>query len=361
MTFDFAKTLSLVKGGLLDHKATWDTYLGENPGWQQTAMVLTGPLILANVVLSTILARIIGGFSYFGYTSNFFAALFGGLVLAALGFVISVFVFNFLAGVFKGTSNFSRAFAAVSLAAIPAWIAGVLGALIPFVGFFIAFAGGIMSLVFMYRIMPLALQVPGEKRMVHFIASLVIIFVLNFFVGSFIGIGGMGSEMSGRTFSTGETTSRSATGFGMFSEIERQGRLMEAANEDVYKPPGNGELTESQVRDYIKVLEKTRAIRDEYTAKTQKLAEEMQAKEAAGEKASVADLARMYSGIGTVVGAGNAEMEVVKTGQGNWAEHSWVKEQLRIAHIQQGDGSDAIAHNYELYKEYEEDLKEYQE
>lgn len=66
MTFYFAKTLSLVKGGLMDHEATWDAYLGESPGWQQTAMVLTEPLLLANVVLSTILARIIGGCSFAG-------------------------------------------------------------------------------------------------------------------------------------------------------------------------------------------------------------------------------------------------------------------------------------------------------
>jgi hypothetical protein len=56
--------------------------------------------------------------------------------------------------------------------------------------------------------------------------------------------------------------------------------------------------------------------------------------------------------------ANNAEMEVVKTGGGNWAEHQWVKEQLRAAAIQQGEGSDALEHNYELYKEYEDELRD---
>ena len=356
MTFDFAKTLSLVKGGLLDHQATWKSYLEENPGWQQTAVVLTGPLILANVVLSIILSRMIGGFAYSGYYSNVFAALFWGLVMAALGFTIAVFVFNFLAGVFKGKSNFSRAFAAVSLAAIPAWVAGVLAALIPFVGFLIALAGGIMSLVFMYRIMPLALGVPDNKRIVHFIASLVVILILNIIVGSIVGVGAMGSTVQRSVFSDGDTATRSIIGAGMIGEIERQSRLMEAATADVFAPPADGELTVAQVRDYIKVLKKTRSIHAEYAKKMQKLSDDMQAKEAAGEKATWADLTRMYSGVGTVVSAGNAEMEVVKTGQGNWAEHSWVKEQLRTARIHQGDGSDAIAHNYELYKKYEEEL-----
>ena len=357
MALDFAKTLSLVKGGLLDHEATWKNYLEESPDWQQTAMVLTGPLILANIVLSVILSRVIGGFSYYGFYSNIFTALFWGLVMAALGFIIAVFVFNFLAGQFKGNSNFSRAFAAVSLAAIPAWIAGVLGALIPYIGFLIALAGGILSLVFMYKIMPLALGVPDEKRTVHFIASQVVIVILNFIIGSIVGVGAMGSAVQSGTFSKDRTTSRSVTGSGILGEFERQGRLMEAAEADVFDPPADGELSKGQVEDYIKVVQKTRAIHEEYAEKMQKFSQEMEAKEKAGEKASPADLSQMYSGIGTVMSANNAEMEVVKTGQGNWAEHLWVKEQLRIARIQQGDGTDAMAHNYKLFKKYEEDLE----
>jgi len=359
MTLDFAKTLSLVKGGLMDHEATWKTYLGENPHWRQTAIVLTGPLILANVVLSVILARIIGSYSYYGYYGNFFAAIIGGLVMAALGFIIAVFVFNFLAGVFKGKSDFSRAFAAVSLAAIPAWIAGVLGALIPFIGFVIALAGGIMSLVFLYKIIPLALGVPDEKRTVHFIVSLVAIFVLNFIVGSFMAVGSIGTNMRSTTFPDQESSSRSNTASGVFGEFERQGRLMEAAQADVYDPPEDGELSEDQVKAYVKVMQKTQIIHEEYAEKMQRLSEKMEAKEKAGESVSVADMTQMYSGIGTTVGAVNAEMEVVKTGQGNWAEHSWVKEQLHTARIHQGDGSDAVLHNYELYQEYEDDLKSF--
>ena len=143
MEFDFAKTISLIKGGLLDHQETWKNYLEENADWQKTATVLTGPLILVNIVLTVIVSRIIGGFSYYGYYGNIFTALFWGLVMAAVGFIIAVFVFNFLAGHFKGESNFSRAFAAVSLAAIPAWVAGVVGAFIPYIGWLISLAGGI--------------------------------------------------------------------------------------------------------------------------------------------------------------------------------------------------------------------------
>ena len=122
MSFDFMKTLKLIQGGLLDHTATWNDYLGTNPGWKDTAIVLTAPLLVANIVLSLIFSRMTGGFASYGYSSNFFMALVMGLIMAAIGFVVAVFVFNFLAGTFKGKPDFNRAFAAVSLAAIPAWI-----------------------------------------------------------------------------------------------------------------------------------------------------------------------------------------------------------------------------------------------
>ncbi len=357
MQYDFSKTLSLTRGGLLDYETTWKNYLAENPGWQKTTVLLTGPLILANVILSVILSRIIGGFDYYGYYSNFFAAIFWGLILACLGFAIAVFTFNFLAGTFKGNSNFARAFAAVSLAAIPAWIAGIVGAAIPYIGFLVSLAGGIISLVFLYKIMPLALHVPDEKRVAHFIASLVVIIVLNFIVGGIVGVGATGNSVPRGTFSGDNTSSRSATGSGVLGAIERQGKLMDEAGADVYDPPADGKLSESQVKDYVKVLKKTRALYADYAAKAQKLSDKMETRDKAGEAPSMADLANLYNGIGTAVSANNAEMEIVKTGGGNWAEHLWIKEQLRIAKIQQGDGPGAIANNYKLYKKYEEELE----
>ncbi len=356
MNFDFAKTLSLIKGGLLDHETTWKSYLEENPTWKQTAMVLAGPLILANIILSVILSRMAGGFSYYSYYGNLFTALFWGLFMGILGFVITVFAFNFLAGQFKGKPDFPRAFAAVSLAAIPSWTAGILAALIPYIGLLIALAGGVISLIFMYKIMPMALNVPDEKRLAHFISSLVSIIILNFVIGSIIGVGAMNSGMHSGALSKGSINSRTTVGSGMLGEFERQGRLMEDAEADTFEPPADGKLSKAQLEKYVKVLQKTRALHEDYAQRMQKFSEDMKAKEAAGEKPSVSDLSQAYAGIGTAMSANNAEMEVVKTGGGNWAEHLWIKEQLRVARIQQGDGSDALEHNYKLYKKYEDEL-----
>ena len=356
MQFDFTKTLTLIKGGLLNHENTWKTYLEDCPDWRQTAVALTGPLIISNVLLSLIFSRLTGGYAVYGYQSGWFSALIAGLVMGAIGFAVVVLVFNFLAGMFKGTANFSRAFAAVSLAFIPAWVAGALAGLIPYLGFLIALAGGIMSLVFLYRIIPLALNVPDDKRTIHYVVSLVAVIVCNMIIGLALGLGNASDQYRSSGYSADDKAGGRTASSGVVGEVDRQAWLVDVSSADRYDPPSDGELDKDQVKDYVSVLRKTRAVHAEYADKMEKLAAEMKAKEEAGESPSMADLGKMYSGAAGVMSVSNAEMEVVKSGGGNWAEHEWVKQQLRIAHIQQGEGSDANAHNYKLYKRYEEEL-----
>jgi hypothetical protein len=314
-------------------------------------------LFVFNVLFSLILSRLTGGYAMYGYQSSWFMALVMGLVMGAIGFFIAVLVFNFLAGTFKGTPDFSRAFAAVSLAAIPAWVAGPVAGLVPYLGFFIAVAGGILSLVFLYKILPLALNVAEEKRAIHFVVSLVVVLICNLVVGYVLGFGGAANQYRGSAYSTTETATGRTASSGMMGEAVRQAELMDAASADRYDPPSDGELDEDQVEEYVSVMRKTRALQAQYADKMEKLAAEMKDKEEAGKSPTMADLGKMYSGAGGLISANNAEMEVVKSGGGNWAEHEWVKQQLRIAQIQQGDGSDANAHNYELYQKYEEELE----
>ena len=354
MKFDFNKTLELIKGGLMSPEATWRSYLAGNPSWQQTLVVLTGPLILANVILGVIFFKLIGGYSAFGVETGFFGMLVRGLVTAAIGFVIAVLVFNFLAGVFKGKADFSRAFAAVSLAAIPAWIAGIVGAAIPWIGGLITLAGMIVTLVFLYKIMPIALQVPEDKRVMHYVVSIILIIVVNVVVGLALNRDAIEAGMNERTFGANERGESAAQAPGMFGEIQRQAELMEAAGNDRYDPPSDGEVSEAQVREVVKVLEKSREIVAEHAARLEEMQKEIEDKD----NPSPADIAKMYQGMGTAMSLHNTEMEVVKTGGGNWAEHQWVKEQLRVARIQRGEGSDAIEHNYALYQEYEEELQD---
>jgi Yip1 domain len=118
-----------------------------------------------------------------------FGAILVGLLAGAISFLVVVFAINLLAGIFQGKPNFSRTFAAISLAAIPAWLAGIVGAVVPWAGPLITLSGAIVTLVFVYKIMPLALEVPDGKRILHFVVSIVVVIVINLATGGTLHVG----------------------------------------------------------------------------------------------------------------------------------------------------------------------------
>lgn len=72
-----------------------------------------------------------------------------------------------------------------------------------------------------------------------------------------------------------------------------------------------------------------------------------------GKEPSLTDI---VGGIGDFTRATSAEQEVVKTAGGNWKEHLWVKNAIETARVQQ-DINDAVAHNYALFQEYQEEIE----
>ena len=75
------------------------------------------------------------------------------------------------------------------------------------------------------------------------------------------------------------------------------------------------------------------------------------------DRVEVAIVGSGIAGMAGVVNIANAEMEVVMTGGGNWAEHQLVREQLHVARIQK-DINAAVEHNYQLYLAFEDELRE---
>ena len=356
MSFDFQKTMTLIKGGLLDHQTTWDSYLSETPDWKKTAITLVGPLVLGSIVLQVIFARLLGGLSLYNYPgTNILVSIIVGLIIATLSFVILTLSFNFLAGKMDGKENFDRCFAAVGLALIPSYVCSTIGSLIPFIGALITLSGFIVSLIFLWKIMPKALQVPEESRTVHFVGALALSFVINIIMNVVLGAWIIGNVAQNSFNDYSDRHSNGNSSGGIFSDFERHGNLIEDAENDRYEPPEDGKVDKKQVETLLANLNKAEAAQERYSERLEKLSEDMENKETP----SLADLGKIYSGIGGAVGAFNAEMEVVKTGDGNWAEHEWVKQQLRIAVIQQGEGSKANEHNFSLYERYQEELSEY--
>lgn len=331
--FDINKTIELIKGGLLEPRATWQSYLAENRGWQDTAVLLTLPLIIVSYVLSGILSLVF---------RRYHLGLGGWLltvVLAIVGIAVTAFIFSYLAGLFKGKNDFNRGLAALSLAAVPAFVGGIIGP-VPFIGWIVSLALGIVSLVFLYQIIPSYLEVPEDKRVIHYVSSLVVSFVAMLLIGTILGFGGiMGMQHGGMAMSGGQPAQT-----GMFGDIQRYADLMDQAEKDHYTPPADSMITEAQMNDYMDVMRKTAAVRQEQMAHLDKLKEKYKDKEP-----TATDLPALSGGVGSVLGAMSAEMEVVMTGKGNWAEHQWVAQQLHTARIQK-DINDAVKHNYALYQ-----------
>ena len=94
-----------------------------------------------------------------------------------------------------------------------------------------------------------------------------------------------------------------------------------------------------------------RKIQEEHAKKLDDMGEKMKGKD----EASLSDISKLYAGMSSVMAANNAPMDVVKSSGGNWAEHVWVEEQLRLAKYQP-DLNEAVRENAELLRKYKEQL-----
>jgi hypothetical protein len=174
LPMNLTETIHFMRGALLSPQPNAQDYLARGYDWKQTALTLTLPLIVLQVIASS-LSLIIAGF----FSLNFVIT---GLVTIVLGYAVATVTLAALAGAFGGMTNFDRALGAISLAAVPSVAAAILAALLGFVSgaltMLITLAGVIYTLVILYQIIPSYLSVPEDKRMFHFIAMIVTIIVI---------------------------------------------------------------------------------------------------------------------------------------------------------------------------------------
>lgn len=351
---DLTRTLSLVKGGIFDPEKTWRDYLPEAENWQKTAFLLTGPLIILAAVAAYLLGLLGSDVSMFGRFRPTIVSTLMTMVTSAIVAVVVAWIVSALAGAFGGKSSFGLGLAATTFAFIPGYVGQAL-VWVPWIGGLLAFGLFIYGLVLLWKAIPVFLDVPGGKRAGHYILSLVAsiaaVLILSLTIGRF-----MGPTVTAPTFSDMSDSSDSdrGTGGGLYSGIARQAELLEAAEDDRYDPPSNGRLSEKQVREFIRVMNRSEELQQQ---KMKKL-EELAAKAERDEEVSFRDIGAMMGGITEVAGLQTSEIEVVKSAGGNWAEHQWVRESLRTAWVQK-DVNDTIAHNYALYQEFEDELGDY--
>lgn len=171
--FDAKASIEWLSGALLAPRDTWRRYASKDPEWKYTAINLALPLLVLAwvgfVVMSALFTR---GFFGMGFLAVVRGLLFGALVLAMGGYL-----FGFLAGQFGGRQSFDRGFAAVTLAAVPGQLGSVVSPL-PWIGWLLSLAAAVYSLVLLYQIQPVFLDVPDDKRVAHFVVGLIGLIVL---------------------------------------------------------------------------------------------------------------------------------------------------------------------------------------
>jgi len=351
---DLKRTLSLISGGIFDSEQTWRNYLPEADNWQKTALLLTGPLIIISAVGAYIFGFLGSDVSMFGQFRPTIISTILTMIMSAIAAVVIAFIVGALAGAFGGKSSFALSLAATTFAFIPGYL-GQAVTWLPWIGGLLAFGLFIYGLVLLWKVIPVYLEVPDGKRVGHYILSLVAViaamFVLSMTVGRllFPSMGAPSYDSVSHVPSGG-----SSSGTGLFGGLARQGELMAAAEEDRYDPPSDGRLSKNQVREFVRVVARAEELQQEKMARIQEIAD----KADRDEEVSFSDLGSMMSGMTEAAGLQTSEIEVVKSAGGNWAEHQWVRESLRTAWVQK-DINDAVAHNYALYQEYEEQLSRY--
>lgn len=348
---DLNRTVSLIKGALFNPQATWRSYLPEADNWQKTAFLLTGPLILLAAVLSYVVGVLGSDASAFGIRPTIVSTLLG-IVFGAIAAGIVAFIVSVLAGVFGGKSSFAHGLAATSLAFVPGYLGQVLGWL-PWIGGLVLLGLVIYALVLLWRIIPIYLEVPAGKRLVHYILSLVATIVVMVLISMLLQPI-MGPDMSGPGHVSGVRSpdNGGSGGGGVMSGAMRQAELMMAAEEDRYQPPSDGKLEEAQVKEFIRVKSRANDVMEEKSERMRQLAERAERKE----QMSMREMSEMMAAGTQMMGMNTIQIEVVKSSGGNWAEHVWVGDALRTAYLQR-DVNETAKHNFGLYQQYEDQLQ----
>ncbi len=347
--FDLNRTIKIVTGALFNREPTWRNYLPEAGDWKKTALLLTVPLIIASAVISYLLSLVFADSGMFAVLRPTLLSTVVMIITGAIAAGVVAFIVSALAGVFGGKSSFALGLAAITLAFVPGYVGQALTWL-PWIGGFLALGLAIFSLVQLWKIIPIYLEVPDGKRAVHYIVSLVLTIVAMLIIGRVVNPLIYGPDAAS-PFDSISSDDRSG---GRIGDLQRRAALMAEAQEDTFTPPDDGKLNKAQVRTYV---EKMQELAEANAAKMQQM-QELAAKAEADEELSVKDLGTMMSGMTEIGGFSATAIEIVKRDGGNWAEHQWVQQTLLTA-ARQKDTNDAVAHNYKLYTEYAEELESF--
>lgn len=179
---DVAVLVSRVRGVITNPKETLAEHMRPVPPWS----VVTREHVLPLLVVSGLIASLIFlAFAPIGQTPGMPAPdlmeVLRGFVLRIVINLIALVVVTVVIGVmailFDGQPRFNGAFTLVALAMTPLYLTEAV-AFLPLIGPILFVAGLVYSLMILYQGVPMALQVPDNKRVFHFVLTMATTVVL---------------------------------------------------------------------------------------------------------------------------------------------------------------------------------------
>ncbi len=165
---------------LLSPQSEWDVIDKEPADVQGILTTYVAPLVILPAIIALILSfLLIGGL--IGITGLLVMTLVGIALSIALVYVMALIV-DALAPSFGGQKNFGQAFKLVAYSGTAMWVASLF-AVLPVIGFIIAWAGIIYSAILLFLGLPKLMKPPADKSIVYAIVVIVIMAVLVVVIG----------------------------------------------------------------------------------------------------------------------------------------------------------------------------------
>lgn len=244
---DLNKLMARAKAILLSPKSEWSVIAGEPTTVADLYKSYAIWLAAIPVIFTFLKMSVIG-------TSVMFAGTFrigigAGLTTMVLSYVMTLamlyvlaLIVDALAPNFGGQKNSIQAFKVVVYAYTASWIAGI-AQIVPGLGLLLMIAGGVYSIYLMYLGLPQTMKCPPEKAAGYTAVIVIIAIVVGAIIGMVVGgVAGVGSMMSGATYSSSDDSDDVK-----FDENSPLGKMqkwskdMEAANKELEAAQKSGD------------------------------------------------------------------------------------------------------------------------
>jgi hypothetical protein len=181
--FNPQEVIEITKAAIVEPDAAWAKAKAANRTAGQMAKTLTIPLVLACVAIGFVLQVVF--YSHGPAVSHLLQQAVLTVILDIILVFAVAFLADFLAEFFGGTRNYNAAFNAAALTAVPSTVA-VAVLPVPIVGWMVSLGLGVYGLYLLYRALPVFLTIPAEKRMIHFICTLLAAILAGYILGRVI-------------------------------------------------------------------------------------------------------------------------------------------------------------------------------